>query len=720
MKKIVSILIALLFFVMLFVWGTRGRVWLVFTAFWPFFHVTAAVIAVVLFLLLWRFPNQLTSSYEKVVSVRFYLLPFIAFVASTLIVYFVFQGIPHVIDAAHFVWITRLMEQGRLSFPLDGLYEYYRNTFNILLNGEYFSLFLPGYSFFLLPFSLLGILPLSGPLFFAVGVYLLGKIADKLTGDSSVSFLSMLLVVCSSFYLFMSASFMTHTFNTMLTLGAFLLLLTSMKNRNLLFSGFLLAILLFIRPQNAIFSYVPFMLWIILKSRHKVRGFILFTTPFVVVGLGVLAYNYSFTGHPLQFPQDIYFMVREPLAHCHRIGLGRGCPNTEGIYLPDAGLTWTYAFWVAYTRLTLLLFNVTTHPYILLFVPIAYILKGKKFFFIAALFFTYFVGYFFFYLPGNLFGPRYFTEVVLLLLIPASYAFIVAVRRFNIAGKSIVISFQLAVFVLLFYTIMPALVKSYSKRFWRTDQIVKHFVEETHIENSILFVPPYYAATFLNLMENPPHDSHGNLILLDRDRENSYAAAWYMEKGGYDTAFVLDYYPESQLLLLSKELIDITPEKVFIEFEDKRLPLTGRPDYGVNFAMSETGDKRFYPVPRLDDTLALSNGSSFAMQFKTLTDKSYYDFTHPFLIEGLYDISMRYIGTKCGGDFSFEVNGVKVADFSSGAEKQRGKTVDMQVNLHHGINKFKIVPHTENSCLILDFIKFLVHYDEPAQSSTNL
>jgi len=159
-------------------------------------------------------------------------------------------------------------------------------------------------------------------------------------------------------------------------------------------------------------------------------------------------------------------------------------------------------------------------------------------------------------LPGNLFGPRYFTEVALLLLIPASYGFLWLIRKSNTVGKSVVISLQLAVFILLSYTILPALTKSYSKRFWRTDRVVEHFIEDMKIKNSVLFIPPYYAATFLNLMENPPHDRHGNLILLNRERENNYAAAWYIEQGGYDTAFVFDYYPESKNLLLSKELID--------------------------------------------------------------------------------------------------------------------------------------------------------------------
>ncbi|MCK5808255.1 hypothetical protein KAH37_04630 [bacterium] len=717
MKRVGSIVIALLFFLLLFVWGTRGRVWLIFTAFWPSFHTVALGFFLILLLLLWRFPQQVESLYKRVVSIRYFILPLIAFIASSLIVYFVFQGIPHVIDASHFVWMTRLMEQGQLSIPADALYEYYRNTFNLLHNGRYFSLFLPGFSFFLLPFSFFGILPLSGPLFFAVTIYLIGKIADKLTNDSSVSFLAMVLVLFSSFYLFMSASFMTHTFNTMLTLGALYLLLRSMKWKNLLFAGLLLAILLFIRPQNAVFSYIPFVAWIVIKNRNKIASFTLFTLPFILVGFGVMFYNFHFTGEFLKFPQDIYFMIREPLAHCHRLGIGKGCPNTEGIYLPDGGLTWSYAFWVAYTRLTLLLFNVTTHPYILLFISLGYFLKAKRFLFIAALFFSYFVGYFFFYLPGNLFGPRYFTEVVLLLLIPAAYGFIWTVRHINFVGKSAVIALQLSVFVLFSYTIMPALTKSYSERFWRTDRVVEHFIEDMKIKNSVLFIPPYYAATFLNLMENPPHDRHGNLILLDRDRENRYAAAWYIEKGGYDSAFVFDYYPESKSLLLSEELIDLTPEQVYIEFEDKRLPLTGVPDYGVTYAMSETDDKRFFPVKHLDDTLSLSNGSAFAMHFRKITEKSYYDFTYPLLIEGLYDISMRYLITECAGDFSFEVNGEKVADFSSGPGRQRGTTLDMQVKLRHGVNNFKIAAHSENSCLVLDFIKISVHYDPPLQSN---
>jgi len=421
--NIAGIITSVLFFLFFFVWGTKGKFWTVITAFYPAFHITLLIVIISLYAIYIIIPNASASIFNFLVRHRFKFLPFAGFLFSALIAVFVFDSIPHVIDAAHFLWTARVfIETGSFHLPASELYEYYQNTFNVEINNRFFSLFLPGFSVFLIPFELLGISQVFTPLCNGIAVFLLGKIADRQTDDPRISFFAMIFAVCSSFYLFMGASYMTHSFNLVLTLLPIYLILSSDRPRTYVLSGISGAILLFIRPQNAVFLYVAILAFMYLKNR-KLRDAVYFTIPFIFTGFLLLFHNYFYTGHPTLFPQDVYFFTREPYPFCHRLGIGKGCPNTEGDFLPAEGLTFSYAFWVAFTKITLMNFNLSGHPLIFIFVALSFVFAFRKSIELALFFIIFFAGYYFFYLPGNLFGPRYLAETASLLLILAGIAF---------------------------------------------------------------------------------------------------------------------------------------------------------------------------------------------------------------------------------------------------------------------------------------------------------
>ncbi len=706
-NKFSGIILALIFFSIFFLWGMKGRFWHVFTGFFPVFHLYFLGTTLFFLVIIFFLGKQSQKVFEKIVEKRYFILPPLSLIFSLLISFFVFQLIPHVIDASHFLWTSRLILQGKLSLPQSPFYEIYRNTFNVLHNHRYFSLFLPGFSFFMAPFTALGIEWLFDPLSYMFSVILIGKIADKYA-DKRVSFFAMFLATVSYTFLFLSASFMTHSFNMFLTLLAIYVFLKDTDSKKyILISSILVSILIFIRPQNALFTIFPFGFYILFSKnnfKEKIKNLIILATPFSIMVLLLLIYNYHFTGSFFKFPQDIYFLIREPYKFCHRLGIGKGCPNTEGIYLPKTGLTWTYAFWVMFTRISLVLFNVVSTPLLFLFLPLIFVVKRSKYLFISSFFLFYFIGYFFFYLPGNLFGPRYFSEVVILLLIPISEGFFLLFDKSNKVGKSFTAAIPIAGLLMFSITILPTIIKRDSHRFWNTGDLIAKTIKKNRIKNSLIFIPSQYPAEFLNLQTKPPFDKNGNLILKDLGKENSFVAEYYFTKGNYKNAYVVDYEEKSKNKIQITELFKTTPFKIWIEFEDKRKPLTGKPDYAVNFATSEARKKKFYPIKTIKSNIDLSRDSSLAIYFKKLTPQSYYDFSHPILSEGEYFFRFGFISDFCGNDFDFYVNNKKIVKFSNYSKQQKYSQISFYARLKKGINTFKLVPKKNKECIIADYI----------------
>lgn len=700
--NIAGIITSLVFFLVFFVWGTRGKFWTVFTAFYPRFHITALVVFTIILAAIYVVPNKSLNLFEFLVKHRYKIFPFAGFLFSALIAIFIFDSIPHVIDAAHFLWTARIfLETGTFHIPSSELYEYYQNTFNMDINGRYFSLFLPGFSIFLASFELIGISHLFTPLCNGLAVFLLGKIAEK-QFDEKVSLFAMIFGVFSSFYLFMGASYMTHSFNLVLTLLSIYIILYKGTPLGFLIAGFSASILLFIRPQNAVFLYVSLIFFMFLKNK-KLKDIILLTVPFVFMGFLLLYHNYFYTGHPLLFPQDIYFSIREPYEHCHRLGLGKGCPNTEGYYLPAEGLTMKYAFWVAFTRITLMNFNLSGHPLIFLFIIMSFVFSFRKSFEIAMFFIVLFIGYYFFYLPGNLFGPRYLAEAASLLFIPAGFAFFRMLDSKYKVVKAFIITIPITILIFLSTTIMPVLLEQFDEDFWGTDRAMERAIERENIKNSIVFMPEEYASVFLNLMDKPPYDKHGNLILADLGEENSFAVAYFMERRSFEGAYVIDYYEKLENRTAVTPIYEAVRDRVWFEFEDKRLPLSGKPDYGVNFAQSEEEDKKFYPVKHI--SVDVSDESVFAMRFGELNEKSYYDFSHPILEPGFYEITLFYISDFCGKNAAFSIDGEDKGSFSFYSEEQKNSVFKTTHYFEKGSHKFRITPLENESCLMIDAFK---------------
>ncbi len=431
-----------------------------------------------------------------------------------------------------------------------------------------------------------------------------------------------------------------------------------------------------------------------------------------MMGAVLMGYNYIFSHSPTIFPQDIYFSVREPVEFCHRPGFGKGCPNSQGEYLPEGGHSFLNGFWVSYSRLTLLLFNMTSHPYPFIFASIAFLWGWKKSVFVFSLFFVTFIGYFFFFIHGNFYGPRYLYEVSSFLMIPAAYGLVKATESANRFIKPVIASLPFATMIFFIFVIFPPLANYYSDCSGGTDDYIANFIKEKGIKNSVIILANNQSSVFLNLMDNPPYDKYGNIILKDLGLENFYAAAYFKKKENRDT-YVVSYYIKSSMNKIP--VIRTVPElhkiekfeenHMFLQMEHKYKPISGLPAYTA-VVKSDSYDK-YFPIPEhiIDLYLEDSEDLYWGIYFKKLSKKSYYDFSHPILNRGLYSIKMNLLKSPCGSDFILSINKKDNYLLKSFSEKLEKDVVTMESFLEEGSNSFVIYPKKANTCIVIDSLE---------------
>lgn len=655
--------------------------------------------------------KALSLAIGRIVKLRYIIFPFIIFFASLLINIFAFKNAPWPIDASHYVWMSRLILQGRLSLPVPELYEHFNEAFMVINNGHYYSLFMPAFSLFMAPFVYFGIEYFFNPLMMAGSIFIAGKLTD-LFAESRTSALAMAFCAFSSFYILIGASYFSHPFNLFVTLLAVYIFLKYPDSLSMLaLSSALIGILVFQRPQNAAMTFVPCLIMLAIKMIKKgeaerpVAPVIVFIIPFAAACVGIMFYNRHFTGHWLLFPQDVYNSVIEIREKCHNIGLGKGCEKNMGQFLPVEGLTIGYAYNVMMTRLSMMLYKLTAHPLMMLFVIPALIFSARKFTLFILIATAYFAGYFFFYIPGNFNGPRYFFEAGYFVLIIAAYGFMLTYGMIHRYFRPVMKAAALSSFMFLAVIIMPALISQQSNVALNSVTQTKNIIDSREIEHSLLFLhhPVIVGTTILNILnmqENPPYDKHGNLYLWDMGKINSAALDYYRTKGftGAYTVSLNDQSGEVEVEPLKYE-----KQPLVIEAELKFRPLTGMPKYGFFvFQFEETKIFGFEPK----SSITLSNYFGYGIKFGDISESSYYDFTHPFLEKGKYMATINLVRTPCGGDFIFNVNEKPVNIVSSFSGVEDKASFETEIDLKNGLNSFRFTPLTKDSCIVFDNISF--------------
>lgn len=708
-EKITAFFFAFLFFILYVLVATDLHFFSFFTSFWPTLHIciAAAVVCVLAVYLIkpviWEKVGVIVGKYS------IFVLPILTF-AAALAVNRLFFLTEQPEDGLHYVWLAKLLAKGKFYIEIPDFYEHYKNSFIFMRDGKYTSIFLPGFSVFIIPFAKLGIEYLYNPLFAGINTFLAGIHAEKLK-NRYAGVAAMLLFSFSTTHIMHGALYFPHHFGLMLVLiSSYILLYKSSKPLNILFAGFLIAYMLFIRPQNAVYVYAAFIVYIFAKQR-SFKTAAVFTVPFLFFGGLLCWYNWFFTGDPLVFTQDIIFNFLDLKDMCHRPGLGKGCfftSNYDGT-LPFTGTTMPFLAHISFLRLNSFVHRITFHHIMLLFIFPVIISKPYKYFLyyftpLCALAF-----YFWFFIEGNFLGPRYLIESGAMILIISACGFVETYeylfnKNTNLTKLMAVSMNGLLIGLIVFFCffVFPSFCKKVP--FSENPYELKKIISENKIENSIIFTNfqvPYQAESTLKLQDDPPFDKFGNLIIYSFGRSDENILKFYSEKD-FKEAWRIGVASEiDQKRTYSATKLDFLDDDgiYYISFLAKDLPLSGYPKflYGIIGGGNDFTENFFgYRQP------VNYNFGGTGIFFGEPDGKNYYAHSHTLKEGGIYDLKLNFMPTKCTTKFNVEINGVKSVSYDNTSHESDGSpdTLEFSAEMQRGKNIIKIVPEA-GGCLIL-------------------
>ena len=718
--KILKYTAVLLSIFIFFIWANYFEIYKPLTIFFPTFHILFLSLIIVLSFAYRYLKN---TKIPDIDYKPFLLFPLLGFISTLLIDIFFFKRIPHIQDSLHYVSMAQNMLQGRLHHPFIEDYEFFSIIFQISDGEKMFSIFLPGYSAFLLPFVATGTTFLANPLLTALNIFLLGKISQRLF-DRKIAVLTMFVTTLSTFVIIMGGTFMSHPFCTALTLIAVYFYLESLEKTGWkapLVIGIAMGWLVLCRPQNALFLFIPLFLHAAYLTFDKkdlslIKKFTIAAAAFLPFVAVLFSINYYYTGNITVFKQDLFFNLIEPRNFCHRFGIGRGCPNTNWIEIPKEGLTWGHAFLVSYRRLSSLNLNLFLHPVSLIFIAVAFFRAEdkKELLSLNAVFLLFlftFGGYFFFFFDGNVFGPRYLYEVsfFLIILIAAGIRNVAELktekRDIGTAVRVVSYSFIASAFLFQMFITMPRLYDAYAYGFWEVDSKLDAAVKEKNIHNAVIFISPeHLVGSGLAVMDLG--DIEGNDIIYLRNlgpKQNARAMFTYP-----DRSFYMAKFKDMRNNRTPPEIIPLKKVKDYgeyhVEMEDKNIPLSGQADYCNYFPKTKYIDSYldFKPPYKL---LKLYQRYYFC---RFMNEKQFYDFGQKINYSGRYRLSFQVIKGPYTGDFRFFVDDRPVHELKTHEKEFDTGIISFEVDLKKGFRKFRLEPVSSNfPCyFFIDFIDF--------------
>ena len=727
MNKIVRYLISSAVFLIFFCWATFGNFLLPLNLSFPVPHILLLLFLMLFYAISRKYDfTKINLDFGRS---PFFILPAAAFVLSLIVAFLFFQGMPHVQDSINYLVMAENFAVGRLHSRMPEHYEFFQYAYMIPDGEKLYSLFLPGFSFFLVPFVILGIPVLANPLLTALNVFLTGKITEKLF-DRKIAVVSMFFMLFSTFFIVMGGTWMAHPFcmtMTLLAVWAYIHMVDQKSRKYPIILGISLGWLALTRPQNTLFVGIPLIAhyMIVLVKKRELRLFadaldkglmsLAFFAPFLVF---LLYYNSIYTGDPLLFKQDIFFNYSEPRKFCHRFGLGTGCTYSNGIELPPEGLTFSHALLVSNHRLSSLIMNLFLHPMVLILLPLAFVFsRDRKDFdrllFLFSLFFVNLAGYFFFYYHGNAFGPRYLYETSFFLIVIIAYAFCRvtegAFERQNLNKAAKILMFSLLSATLAYQTFfaLPALKGSYDKGFWNVSADLKKSLDAAGIREGVVFVAPFtmYGSGYA-LMDHGHFEN--NKIIYVRDlgiKQNRRIMFEYPGQKYYWARFkeMLNNTepPEIKEIFAPKDTGEI-----HVDLENKAFPLTGSPDFCQAFPEMSYLDAYLDMEPPYEHLVKYQ-----FLWFCRFSDTGqYYDFKQKVNRGGSYEI--RVYGLQCTemGNFDLLIDGRKAAALDFHSDEKKMNTVYIHTRLDKGMHDFRIVPRelvSRHNYFMIDYFDFV-------------
>ncbi len=410
-----------------------------------------------------------------------------ALICSAISLY-LFDGVTGSYDGCVYMFQARLFSHGMLTAQLPPEPHFFENNL-VILSDKWYTQFPPGYPVILALGVLIGVPWLVNPILAALtiaGIYL---IANELYGKN-IAKLSALLTCTSSFFLFMSSEFLSHSSTLFFITAAFLSFVWMVKKKRprlaAIACGTALGCALLCRPYTTAWVCVCLGIAAIGMRKHlEIRHILIGAVPLIAAGVAFLAYNAATTGHPLLFGY-IALHGKEHLPGFHQD------PWMEQPHTIAQGIKYLLG------NLNGLNYYLFEWPIPSLFFIALYLAFGKKEtwdWILVGWLSTLFIGQVFYFFNEFDFGPRFVYETLPAVILLTSKGIVLSTKHLAAWLKTppyaharsaiclILIGFFL--FAMLFN--MPKTVKSYH-RAYTEDVTIQKYLEKNNIEKALVFV----------------------------------------------------------------------------------------------------------------------------------------------------------------------------------------------------------------------------------------
>jgi hypothetical protein len=440
----------------------------------------------------------------------------VSFVASLIVSYYTLDQFPNSSDEYVYLYQAETFSKGKLWEQAHPLPDFFYFNHIAQKDGLSVGRFPPGWPAILsLAFSAHVSPFLVNPFLGMVSLIVFYFFARKLYGQR-VALWALPVLALTSFYIFNSASYFSHTSCLLCTL-VFVLGVYRYRDkiniRYLLMAGFALGVMMAIRYYTALIVFLPFFIFLFYQYRLKAIAI------FFWIGIGSLPcvaagfwYNYSITGNPL-LPVTMWAY------HDESLGFVKGHTIIKGM---EHLIRWIlmFLYWCSPAVLILYfiyLWKKVTHRRERLFHPEDYI-------FILLL-----AGYFFYYeIGGNQYGPRFFFEAL-------PFVVLTVVRRVFNAHSKWAMALLLSGMIYGIVKLPFIAVREHQVVEERMD--VYRQVNEQHLTNAIVFLSSHTGVIRPmpagDLTRNDQTYNNDVLYVLDLKERNEELIRFYPDRKFY-------------------------------------------------------------------------------------------------------------------------------------------------------------------------------------------
>lgn len=445
--------------------------------------------------------DKLESFIQKISGIRGWAwagtAAVIAVIIAAALCQFVLEGIPHVQDSIAMLFQAKIFASGRLYADAPPLTEAFDCEFVLIDGGKWYGKYFPGFSI-LLALGVLAHLPwLVNPVLGGLSLIIIFLLAKELFGDK-IAKAATLLALLSPFFLFMSASHMSHP-TSMLFSSLFLLAVVKAirRRRSSLWpfaAGVALGFNLITRPYTALLLAVPAAFYFLVCARSQrglIRRFIVFLIPVAVFIAGLGYYNYTLTGDPFLFP----FLKYNPADF---FGYGK----SVGIaHLPERGYSMREGlanFKENFMLLSQDLFGWPRWTFLFMLLPVLSPFRKREDLLLFSIFVFISIGYSLWWFHGICFGARFWYEAMPAYTILAARLLQIVfrgARRRKIHPHLFAFAILAFLFCCSLATYFPTRIKIYGDRYWGADRMLERIIGREGISRGLIFVDSRHFAT---------------------------------------------------------------------------------------------------------------------------------------------------------------------------------------------------------------------------------